>query len=243
MTVSLNPMRNSILNALPAEDFSLLAPHLSPVMIEKGRLLYDPGDSIETVYFPSGCVISLMTLMDTGAAIESATIGREGALGLGAAIAPRLSLSRAIVQISGHASCIASGPLQDAYARSAQLRSLINRHTDALYGHSIQSVACNALHSVEARFCRWLLTCHDRIDNDTVGLTQEFFGRNAGRAAHHGHRRRRRPAGPGTDPLSPRGGRYPRPARARGDELRMLRHGAATVRAAVSGGGGGLGFA
>jgi CRP-like cAMP-binding protein len=180
MTVSLNPMRNSILNALPAEDFSLLAPHLSPVMIEKGRLLYDPGESIETVYFPSGCVFSLMTLMDTGAAIESATIGREGALGLGAAIAPRLSLSRAIVQISGQASCIASGPLQDAYARSAQLRSLIDRHTDALYGHSIQSVACNALHSVEARFCRWLLTCHDRIDNDTVGLTQEFLAEMLG---------------------------------------------------------------
>ncbi len=175
MTGPLRPVRNSILNALPPEDFARLAPHLSHIALEKGRLLYDPGDLIETVYFPNNCVISLMTLMDNGAAIESATVGREGALGLGTAIAPRQSLSRTIIQVAGDASRMPSGPLKEAYGRSAALRTLIDRHSDALYGHAIQSVACNALHSVEARFCRWLLTCHDRIDENTVGLTQEFL--------------------------------------------------------------------
>jgi CRP-like cAMP-binding protein len=168
-------VKNGLLTALPPDDFALLSPHLTQVSLEKGRLLYDPGDTIDTVYFPHACVISLMTLMNNGAAIESATIGREGALGLAAALAPRESLSRAIIQVAGDASRIGAAALSDAVQRSPTLRSLIDRHSQALYGHAIQSVACNALHAVEARFCRWLLTCHDRIDNDTVSLTQEFL--------------------------------------------------------------------
>ncbi|WP_291870329.1 Crp/Fnr family transcriptional regulator [Caulobacter sp.] len=143
--------------------------------LEKGRLLYDPGDLIDQVYFPTDCIISLMTLMENGAAIESATIGREGALGLMAAVAPRQSLSRAIVQAPGSALRIASGPLHEAWSRSAALRDLVDRHNEALFGHAIQSVACNALHAVEARFCRWLLSCHDRLDSNTISLTQEFL--------------------------------------------------------------------
>ncbi|MGA0599964.1 Crp/Fnr family transcriptional regulator [Caulobacter sp. KR2-114] len=163
------------MNALSPEDHGLLTPHLTLVELEKGRLLYDPGDEIDTIYFPHNTVISLMTLMRNGAAIESATIGREGALGLMAAAAPRQSLSRAIIQVGGRASRISAAHLHEAWAKSAHLRDLVDRHTDALYGHAIQSVACNALHSVEARFCRWLLSCRDRIDIDTVSLTQEFL--------------------------------------------------------------------
>jgi CRP-like cAMP-binding protein len=168
-------VQNRLLESLPAADFGLLAPHLAQVDLERGRLLYDPGDDIETVYFPHDGVISLMTLMENGAAIESATIGREGALGLMAAVAPRQSLSRAIVQTPTRASRISASTLQEAWHRSLKVRDLVDRHTEALFGHAIQSVACNALHSVEARFARWLLTCHDRISNDTVALTQEFL--------------------------------------------------------------------
>lgn len=168
-------MKNRFLASLPPDDYSLVSAHLTQVEFEKGRLLYDPGDPVETVYFPHDCVISLMTLMENGAAIESSTIGREGGLGLGTAFTPRISLSRAIVQVPGSASRIGVSQFQDVVKRSATLQSLIHRHSDALFGHAIQSVACNALHSVEARFCRWLLTCHDRIDVDTVSLTQEFL--------------------------------------------------------------------
>ena len=175
MTGPLATLKNRLLSALPSEDGALLTPHLSTVDLEKGRLLYDPGDLIDHVYFPNNCLISLLTLMENGAAIESATIGREGALGLMAAVAPRQSLSRAIVQAPGSALRIAAGPLHDAWTRSAALRDLADRHNEALFGHAIQSVACNALHAVEARFCRWLLSCHDRIDSNTVNLTQEFL--------------------------------------------------------------------
>jgi CRP-like cAMP-binding protein len=168
-------LQNRLLEALPADDQARLAPHMTQVDLERGRLLYDPGDQIDVVYFPHDGVISLMTLMENGAAIESTTIGPEGALGLMAAVAPRQSLSRAIVQTPLRASRVAAERLHEVWERSATLRHLVDRHTEALYGHAIQSVACNALHSVEARFCRWLLTCHDRISGDTVALTQEFL--------------------------------------------------------------------
>ncbi|WP_369691872.1 Crp/Fnr family transcriptional regulator [Caulobacter segnis] len=175
MLGSLYLLKNRLLSALPSEDKALLVPYLAAMDLDKGRLLYDPGDVIDQIYFPNDGVISLMTLMESGAAIESATIGREGALGLMAAVAPRQSLSRAIVQVPGSALRIAAGPLHDVWKRSAALRGLVDRHNDALFGHAIQSVACNALHAVEARFCRWLLSCHDRIDSNTVSLTQEFL--------------------------------------------------------------------
>ena len=167
--------RNRLLAALPPEDLGLLSAHLVHLPMAKGALLCEPGDPIEYVYFPHDCVISLMTLMSRGMAVESSTIGREGAFGLAAAIAPRVALSRAIIQVAGRASRIEVPRLREAWKRSEALRSLADRHAEALYGHAIQSVACNALHSVEARFCRWLLTCQDRIDTNRVSLTQEFL--------------------------------------------------------------------
>jgi CRP-like cAMP-binding protein len=168
-------LQNRLLLSLPADDLALLGAHLAQVELERGRLLYDPGDPIDQVYFPHDGVISLMTLMDSGAAIESSTIGPEGALGLMAAVAPRQSLSRAIVQTPVKAARISAERMHEAWSQSRRIRELVDRHTEAVYGHAIQSVACNALHSVEARFCRWLLTCHDRISSDTVALTQEFL--------------------------------------------------------------------
>lgn len=168
-------MHNNLLEALPPGERGRFAHHLVQVELERGRLLYDPGDPIDHIYFPHDGVISLMTLMENGQAIESATIGPEGALGLMAAVAPRQSLSRAIVQTPMRAARISAERLHEAWEACPALRRLVDRHTEALFGHAIQSVACNALHSVEARFCRWLLTCHDRISSNTIALTQEFL--------------------------------------------------------------------
>ena len=145
------------------------------VDLEKGRLIADPGDQINYVYFPVNSVVSVMTLMVGGEAIESVTIGREGGYGLLAAATPREALSRAIIQVAGKSYRISATALHEIWARSPALRGLIERHADCLFAHAAQSVACNALHSVEARFCRWLLSCRDRMDTDTVSLTQEFL--------------------------------------------------------------------
>lgn len=168
-------VRNNLIDMLPAADYALVGCHLVQVELDRGRLLYEPGDPIDHVYFPQDGVISLLTLMANGAAIENSTIGPEGALGLMAAVAPRQSLSRAIAQTPVRAARISAEHLHQAWEKSATIRHLVDRHEEALYGYAIQSVACNALHSVEARFCRWLLTCHDRISTDTIALTQEFL--------------------------------------------------------------------
>src|SRR3569623_1547617 len=175
MSKTLPETKNRLLLAMEPKELGILSGHLVHVTLEKGVLLYEPGDDIDTIYFPHDAVISLMTLMEGGEAIESATIGREGALGLLAAINPRPALSRAIVQVAGHASRIQASALAKLWSQCPSLASLADRHTDALFGYAIQSVACNALHSVEARFCRWLLSCHARIDCARVALTQEFL--------------------------------------------------------------------
>src|SRR4051812_8347554 len=120
-------LQNSLLNALPADDQAMIFPHLVQIDLERGRLLYDPGDPIDQVYFPQDGVISLMTLMESGAAIESTTIGPEGALGLMAAVAPRQSLSRAIVQTPLRAARIGAERLHDVWLRSPRLRDLVDR--------------------------------------------------------------------------------------------------------------------
>ncbi len=175
MTQLVQHSANKLLASLGPEDLDALARHLTPVTLEKGALLYEPGDEIDLVYFPHNAVVSLMTLMQSGEAIESATVGREGAVGFSAGVFPRRSLSRIIVQVGGEASRIPAVQLHQTCHASEALRLLIDRHAEALFSHAIQSVACNALHSVEARFCRWLLSCHDRIDSDRVSLTQEFL--------------------------------------------------------------------
>jgi CRP-like cAMP-binding protein len=169
------PVQNRLLAALPAEDLGLVASHLTQVDLERGRLLYEPGDPVDTIYFPHDGVISLMTLMENGAAIENAIIGRESAVGLAAAASPRQSLSRAIVQTPCRCSRISVHHMHQAWSRSPAIRQMTDKNGEALLGQATQLVACNALHSVEARFCRWLLSCHDRISTDTVALTQEFL--------------------------------------------------------------------
>ncbi|MFZ5731029.1 MAG: Crp/Fnr family transcriptional regulator [Pseudomonadota bacterium] len=168
-------LQNRLLAALPADELARLSPHLSAVELDRGRTICEPGDPIEQAYFPVTGVISLMTLMESGAAIESAMIGPEGAFGLAAAAAPRVAQGRAVVQSPLRAYRIGIGPLHEFWLTSATLRQLADRHGEGLYAHAAQSVACNALHSVEERFCRWLLSCHDRIHGDTLALTQEFL--------------------------------------------------------------------
>src|ERR1700741_2835201 len=132
MQRSLPTVQNRLLESLPAEDYGLIAHNLAPADLERGRLLYDPGDRIDTVYFPHDGVISLMTLMENGAAIESATIGCEGELGLMAAVGPRQSLSRAIVQTPTRAARMSAGVLHEAGEKSPRIRDLVDRHTEAL---------------------------------------------------------------------------------------------------------------
>src|SRR5262245_6642872 len=176
----LNPQSNPFLAALPAADFALLAPHLRPVALEHGATLHEAGDDIEHAYFPQSGMISLVVVMRSGATVETATVGRGGAIGTAAGLGSRCAFGRAVVQLAGAATRIPVSSFQAATKESPTLRALVVRYNDLLIGQIQQSVACNALHSLEARLARWLLQTHDCVDGDTLPLTQEFLGQMLG---------------------------------------------------------------
>ena len=165
---------------MESEVFGLVSAHLVCATLDKGAVLYEPGDRIETIYFPDNAVLCLMTLLQSGEAIESAIVGREGAIGLGAATAPRQAISRTVVQAGGLAWRAPADPLRAIWRQSPSVRDLAGRHAEAVLAQLAQSVACNAVHSVEARLARWLLAHRDRIDTRVLALTQEAVADDLG---------------------------------------------------------------
>jgi CRP-like cAMP-binding protein len=168
------------LASLPAKDLSLLAPHLRTVPLERGAILRDAGDKIEHVYFPHSGMICRVAVMRSGATVETSTIGRTGILGFTAGLGSRRATSRAIVQIPGEAARIAASEFQMAAKESGAIRDLLVGYNDLVLALVQQCVACNALHFLEARLCRWLLHAHDCVGGDAIPLTQESLGQMLG---------------------------------------------------------------
>jgi len=172
--------RNQFLRALPAKDFSLLAPHLRTAHLECGLILHDAGDEIDNVYFPLSGVVSLVTVIQSGAIVEAATVGRTGIVGATAGLGSSRAFGRAVVQIAGDAARIARSQFHRAARESDAVRNLVVAYNDFVLSQIQQSVACNALHFLEQRLCRWLLQMRDCIDADTIPLTQEFLAQMLG---------------------------------------------------------------
>src|SRR5262249_37883999 len=163
---------NRFLAALPLNDFSLLAPQLRIVELARGAVLHEPGEPIEHVYFPHDGMVSVVTIMRNGGTVETASLGRTGVIGATAALGARHAVGRAIVQLPGTASRLPAPRFHAAAQESHAISDLAVRYNDLLIAQIQQSVACNALHTLEARLCRWLLQTHDCVDGDTIPLTQ-----------------------------------------------------------------------
>jgi CRP-like cAMP-binding protein len=172
--------KNRFLASLPRADFSLLAPHLRLVSFERGVILQEAGDEIQHVYFPHSGMVSLVTVMQSGATIETATMGRAGVVGFTAGLGARRAFSRAIVQLPAAAARLSRAQFRSAVRESTAIRELVVRYNDVLMMQIQRSAACNALHTVEERLARWLLQSHDCVDGDAIPLTQEFLGQMLG---------------------------------------------------------------
>jgi CRP-like cAMP-binding protein len=153
----------------------VLEPHLHGVNLQQDQVLYEVGDPLRHAYFPHDTVVSLVAVLKDGRLAEMAVYGREGALGLVSAVTASPSFGRYIVQASGTASRIELERLHEVISQRPKVRQLVLRFTEAMMARVLQNVACNAVHSVEARACRWILSMHDRLDRDTVPLTHEFL--------------------------------------------------------------------
>jgi CRP-like cAMP-binding protein len=171
---------NLLLEALPANERSALQPHLRPETLTQHRTLFDVRDTIKEVYFPTTAAVSLVIPLSTGEIVESAMVGRDGAIGAAAALNGRLSLNRALVQIGGE--CLVCGvePLRALLHDHSQMRSLIGAHEQALFAQAQQSAACNATHVIESRLARWLLRAADLSGRDELPLTQEYIAQMLG---------------------------------------------------------------
>lgn len=173
--------RNHLLSSLSADDYALLEPHLKDVPLKQGTILVEQGDNIEQVYFPHSGMISIVILLADGEkAVETATVGREGAIGALAGLGSRNATARAIVQVAGSGSRIPVRQFQAAVRQSPNLRDFVVRYQEMLLHQAQQSTACNALHEARHRLCRWLLQTHDRVDSDVIALTQEFLAQMLG---------------------------------------------------------------
>jgi CRP-like cAMP-binding protein len=173
---------NRLLAALAPGDFARLEPFLEILELPRGKVLYERDETMRYAYFPHDSVVSLVAVMKDGTAVEMAVFGREAVLGFTSALVTRdvEALGRYVVRMSGTASRIAVERLQEAVSASPNVRQLFLRFTEALFAQTLQAVACNAVHGVEARCCRWILSTRDRIDRDALPLTHEFLAEMLG---------------------------------------------------------------
>jgi CRP-like cAMP-binding protein len=170
---------NRLLAGLPRDMLELMARDLRQIVLAQDQEIYEPGAPIEEIYFPQSGMISLLVVAKDGGAVETATIGREGAVGHGA-LGKRLSFTRATTQVAGRFSIIRASALAHLVQDHAPLRDMITHYTEVLWAEAQQLAACNAVHDAPARLCRWLLQVSDRTGNQTLPLTQELIAQMLG---------------------------------------------------------------
>jgi CRP-like cAMP-binding protein len=174
------PLTNQILAALPAADYERLSPHLENFDFEHAKVLYERGGPIEHVYFPSNAMVSLVTEMSDGKIVEVGLVGNDGMTGIAALMGEATSPERAIVQIADGGMRARLGIIKDEFSRGGELQRLLLSFARQLMKQVSQTAACNASHTAEERLSRWLLMCHDRVDNSEIKLTQEFIAQMLG---------------------------------------------------------------
>src|SRR6202167_2972891 len=175
-----NALSNQLLAALGPESRSRIDPHLRSVPLKLGAVVCEAGGLLKHAYFTQGAVLSLLTVLENGSAIETANIGREGAFGLSAAMYSRVSFNRCIVQLTGHMVRCPIEILQQEFKRTEYVRDLFVSYSETLLSQVQQSVACNAMHSTEERMCRWLLMMHDRAEGEALPYTHDFLSHMLG---------------------------------------------------------------
>jgi CRP-like cAMP-binding protein len=171
---------NRLLDALEPDGRKRIDPHLRPVSFKLGVTVCEAGGQLRHAYFPQGAVLSLLTVLEDGSAIETANIGREGAFGLFAAMYSRVSFNRCLVQLEGGMMRCPIEVLQTEFRNSEHVRDLFVSYSETLLSQVQQTVACNALHSTEERMCRWLLMMHDRAEGEALPYTHEFLSHMLG---------------------------------------------------------------
>lgn len=175
MPDSHKPQQNHLLAVLPVEVQERLFPHMELVAMPLGKVLYESGDSLRHVYFPTDSIISLLYVMENGSSAEIAGVGNEGMLGISLFMGGESTPSRAMVQCAGHAYRLLGQRLKDEFGRHGEMLVLMLRYTQSLITQMSQTAVCNRHHSVDQQLCRWLLLTLDRLPGNQLTMTQELI--------------------------------------------------------------------
>ena len=199
-----------------------------------GKVLYESGDVLRHVYFPTDSIVSLLYVMEDGASAEIAVVGNEGLIGVALFMGGETTPSRAIVQSAGYAYRLLGQRLKDEFHRNGEMQILLLRYTQALITQMAQTAVCNRHHSVDQQLCRWLLLSLDRLSSNELTMTQELIANMLGVRREGVTEAAGKLQKLGVIQLQPRADHGTRPAKAGTALLRMLCGGQERNRSAAA---------
>jgi CRP-like cAMP-binding protein len=174
------PRQNHVLDALPQLERERLFPHLKLVTLPLGDVLYESGDTLRHIYFPTDSIVSLLYVLKDGASAEIAVVGNDGAIGVALFMGGETTTNRAIVQSAGSAYQLTRVRLKEEFERHGEMLHILLRYTQALITQMAQTAVCNRHHSVDQQLCRWLLLSLDRLPSTELTMTQELIANMLG---------------------------------------------------------------
>jgi CRP-like cAMP-binding protein len=175
-----HPRENRLLAALPEEDLRRWTEHLEPIDMPLADVLYESGETLNYVYFPTTAIVSLLYVMEDGSSAEIAVAGREAIIGISLFMGGESTPSRAVVQSAGKAFRMKAEYLKLQFNKHGPVLHLLLRYTQALITQMSQTAVCNRHHSIDQQLCRWLLLSLDRLQGDELVMTQELISNMLG---------------------------------------------------------------
>jgi len=169
-----------LLAALPHDQWQRWVSHLERVDMPLGQVLYEPGDTLKHVYFPTTAIVSLLYVMQDGESAEIAVVGNEGVAGISLFMGGDSTPSRALIQSAGGAFRLSAGVMKEEFDRAGPVLHLLLRYTQALITQMVQTAACNKHHSLDQQLCRWLLLSLDRLQGTEMVMTQKLIAHMLG---------------------------------------------------------------
>ena len=171
---------NTLLSVLPSSIREHWLPHLEPVEMRLGEVVYEPGATLSHVYFPTTAIVSLLYVLENGESAEIAVVGYEGIVGVSLFMGGKSAPSRAVVQSGGLGIRLKAAILQEQFDQAGPVLHLLLRYTQALLTQMGQTAVCNRHHSLDQQLCRWLLLSLDRLEGNELVMTQELIANMLG---------------------------------------------------------------
>jgi CRP-like cAMP-binding protein len=171
---------NSLVNGVGPDEYRRVSHLFKVVDLRARQTLYAPGETVCFAYFPAGAVVASTATAGDGSTAETAMIGSEGVVGLGAATGHGGALYWTRVLVPGEALRVDAQALRDIFGESAAWQTLLLRYYALLIGQVSRRAVCNARHRLSERLATWLLMVRDRAREDDFPLTQETVSRQLG---------------------------------------------------------------